>query len=231
MKNRLLAISIAICSIVAAGGILASNMGFKINYPLLKASPGVSRSGTSILALPYVRKTGLKSAWDLLVDIEGHGPPLSKTVSIGRFLEEVDSMNVYTGRMGSPGANFLLVPGEGYRVQMSVDVSYVIVGVHDPSIAVRLDAAGDGSRTGTNDFAPPYNATARTAFELMQDIEGGSAPPFTKVVSIARYLRASDSLQVYIGRMGSPGADFALIPGESYRVQMAVSVPYVASHY
>jgi hypothetical protein len=230
-KNTYVVIAVALCAILAAGGILASNMGFKLNYPLNKTGTGGSKSGTNTLSLPYFRQTGLNDSIGLIQDIEGGGPPFSKVISVSKFLEATDSLQVYTGRMGSPGAVFPLTAGEGYRVQMSADVNYIIVGSHDPSLSVSLDATGAGSKSGTNDYAPPYNITAATSTDLIKDIEGVAAPPYSKVVSVSKFLTGSDSLQVYTGRMGSPGAVFNLVPGESYRIQMSVTVPYIASHY
>jgi len=231
-KNTYVIVAVALCAILAAGGILASNMGFKLNYPLNKTGTAGSKSGTSTLSLPYFRQTGLNDSIGLIQDIEGvPGPTFSKVISVSKFLEGTDSLQTYTGRMGSPGANFLLVAGEGYRVQMSGDVNYIVVGSHDPSLAVALDQPGGTSKSGTNDYAPPYNITAATSVDLIKDIEAVPGPTFGKVISVSKFLTTSDSLQTYTGRMGSPGANFTLVPGESYRVQMSVAVPYIASHY
>jgi len=232
-KNSFVVIAVALCAILAAGGILASNMGFKLNYPIAKPGTGGSKTGNNTISLPYFRQTGLNDAFELIKDIEGvTAPPFSKVVSVSKFLEASDGLQTYTGRMGSPGSNFTLTAGEGYRVQMSADVNYIVVGAHDPVHPAQLDAAGAGSKTGTNDYAPPYNVTAATAFDLIKDIEGVTAPPFSKVVSVSKFLVASDGLQTYTGRMGSPGSNFNITPGESYRIQMSVTVPaYIASHY
>jgi hypothetical protein len=230
-KNTYVVIAVALCAILAAGGILASNMGFKLNYPLNKTGTAGSKSGTNTLALPYFRQTGLNDSFQIIQDIEGGGPPFSKVISISKFLENTDALAAYTGRMGSPAVIFNLVAGEGYRVQMSGDVNYIIVGSHDPSLSVNLDAPGGASKSGTNDFAPPYNITAATSFDLIKDIEAVAAPPFSKVISVSKFLTGTDALQAYTGRMGSPGANFNLVPGESYRVQMSATVPYIASHY
>lgn len=230
-KNTFVVVAVALCAILAAGGILASNMGFKLNYPLNKAGTAGSKSGSNMLSLPYFRQTGLSDSFGLIQDVEGGGPPFSKVISVSKFIEATDSLQVYTGRMGSPGANFSLAAGDGYRVQMSADVNYIVVGSHDPSLSVSLDAPGAGSKSGSNLYAPPYNITSATSFDLIKDVEGVTAPPFSKVVSVSKLITTTDALQVYTGRMGSPGANFNLVPGEAYRIQMSSSVPYIASHY
>ncbi len=232
-KNSYVVIAVALCAILAAGGILASNMGFKLNYPVNKTGTAGSKSGTNTISLPFFRQTGLNDSFELIKDIEGvSAPPFSKVISVSKFLEASDGLQTYTGRMGSPGANFNLTGGEGYRIQMSADVNYIVVGAHDPILPSFLENTGPGSKSGTNDYAPPYNITAATSFDLIKDIEGVSAPPFSKVISVSKFLTTSDGLQTYTGRMGSPGANFTLAPGESYRIQMSVAVPaYIASHY
>src|SRR5262245_3541274 len=176
-------VAVAVCALWTAGGILASNMAFKMNYAL-KAQGPTSKTGTNSIALPYFRKPGLLDAFSLIQDIEGGGPPFSKVVSVSKFHEATDSLQVYTGRMSSPGANFTLAAGEGYRIQMSADVNYVVVGSHDTTLVAALDRMGPGSKSGSNDYAPPYHVTARTAFDLMLDIEKLHAPPFPKFSKI-----------------------------------------------
>ena len=51
-------LTVALAVVLAAGGLLASNMGFKLNYPLVQTAAGVSASGTSTIALPDNRQAG-----------------------------------------------------------------------------------------------------------------------------------------------------------------------------
>lgn len=226
-KNVFVAAALAICVLSTAGVLLASNMGFKLNYALTGPS-GVGGAGTGkqLLSLPYFRQTGVDNAFQLMTDI-GNGS-VGPIASVSKYLKATDSLQVYQGRMGS-GAPFALAAGEGYIVQMNTNVNYIIVGAHDPSTSIPLTgpAGAGGAGTGKQIVAPPYNATAANAFQLMTDIGGGSVAP---VASITKYLKPTDSLQVYQGRMGS-GAPFALVPGEAYIVQMNSNVPYIASHY
>ncbi len=225
-------IIVALCSIITAGGLLASNMGFVLPYRLQETGTNVSKSGTNSLALPYFRRPGVNTAFDLIKDIEGGGPPFSKVLNVSKYLEATDALQTYGGRAGAGSMNnFALVAGEGYRVQMTQGVNYIIVGSHDPSFVRTLSAKGAGSNSGTNDFAPPYNINAVTAFDLIKDIEGGG-PPFSKVLNVSKFLQATDTLQTYTGRAGAGSMnDFALFPGESYRIQMSVSTTYIPSHY
>jgi hypothetical protein len=225
-KKRAFAfMALAVCVIAAAGGLLASNMGFKLNYQLLAAASGVSATGKQQLALPYFRQTGINDSLQLMLDI-GSGSVLPVT-SVARFNKATDTYTTYTGRMGS-AAIFPLVSGDGYLVSMNSNVNYIIVGAHDPSLAYSLQAASPGvSATGKNLYAPPYNIVATNSLGIMLDIGGGSVLP---VANVARFNRATDTYTTYTGRMGS-AAIFTLVPGDAYLISMNSTVPYIASHY
>jgi len=222
MKKRMFvgALAVSLAAVLAAGGLLASNMGFKLNYPLLQAGGGLSLSGTSSLALPDNRQSGLNTSKNLMDDIT-----FANVQSVSKYLEATDGLQVYTGRKGTPGADFNLATGEGYLVKMATTTNYIVVGSHDPSFQHNLNAAGVGSLSGTNLFAFPYHGTPTTAKTLMDDIG------FANVQSVSKYLKTTDGLQVYTGRKGTPGADFALVPGEAYYVKMSTTVNYTPSHY
>jgi len=210
-------LTVALAVVLAAGGLLASNMGFKLNYPLTAAGVG-SISGTNTLALPDNRQAGVNSASALMNDIT-----LLNTTNVQKFLEASDGLQVYTGRKGS-GPDFALATGEGYFIRMATTTNYIVVGSHDPAFANALNAAGGGSASGTNLFSYPYHSTATAASALMNDIG------LANVNNVQKFLKASDGLQVYTGRKGS-GADFALVPGEAYFIRMNTTVNYIPSHY
>lgn len=211
--------AMAVVTAVALTGsaLVASNMGFKLNYTLSQAGAG-SNSGTNTLALPDNRQTGLNDAKNLMDDIGS-----ASVASVAKFLSTNDSLQTYTGRKGT-GAVFSLASGEGYYVKMATSVNYIVVGSDDPALAYSLKQAGVGSNSGTNFYSYNYHQTAADAKTLMDDI--GSA----SVASVAKFLRSNDSLQTYTGRKGT-GAVFTLTPGEAYYVKMATTVNYTPSHY
>jgi hypothetical protein len=213
-------LTVALAVVLAAGGLLASNMGFKLNYPLNAPQVGVSATGTNTLALPDNRQAGINTANALLTDMV-----LANVLSVSKLIEATDAFQTYTGRRGSPGADFPLATGEGYIVKMATTQNYIVVGSHDPSFAHQLNAPGGGSATGTNVFSYPYHSTAATSNALLTDIG------LANVLSVSKLVRATDAFQTYTGRRGSPGADFALVPGEAYIVKMAATVNYIPSHY
>jgi hypothetical protein len=143
---------VAALAVVLAGGLLASNMGFKLNYTLIaqgQAVPegGVSQDGTNDLSLPDFPQSGMVTANDLRLDI---GAPANG--GIARFLRSTNTLQTYTGK--GAVANYNLVAGDGYRVRVTggTSVNYIIVGSHNPSLSHVLIAAGqaflDTSRAG-----------------------------------------------------------------------------------
>jgi len=219
MTKKMFFGAMAVVTAVALTGsaLVASNMGFKLNYTLSQAGAG-SLSGQSTLALPDNRQTGLADAKNLMDDVG-----FANIASVARFLSASDTLQTYTGRKGG-GVAFPLVAGAGNFVKMAATVNYIIVGSDDPTIAYTLSQGGVGSLTGQSFYAYNYHQTAADAKALMDDIG------FANIASVAKFLKATDTLQTYTGRKGG-GTSFALTPGEAYFVKMATTVPYTPSHY
>lgn len=211
--------AMAVVTAVALTGsaLVASNMGFKLNYSLTQAGAG-SNSGTSTLALPDNRQTGLSDAKNLMDDIG-----FAQTTNVQKFLKASDTLQTYTGRKAG-GTAFALASGEAYFVKMLTTVNYIVVGSDDPALPYSLQQAGAGSNSGTSFFAYNYHQTATDAKALMDDIG------FASVTNVQRFLKASDTLQTYTGRKAG-GTAFALVPGEGYFVKMLTTVNYSPSHY
>ena len=217
------------CILVALGGAVASNIAFKLPFQLTgPAASGGQGTGNNLISLPYRPKAALTNAYQLMLDIGGGS--ITPVNNITKYNTTNDALIVYNGRMTSPTPTpFALAAGEAYMVKMNGNVNYVIVGAHDSTVAVQLNAPGSGSASGKYWLAVPYNATAATALDLMLDIGGGSITP---VNSVARYNRTNDTLIAYNGRMTSPTpTPFALTAGEGYFVQMNSTVSYVPAHY
>jgi hypothetical protein len=214
-----------VAALVVAGGLMASNMGFKLNYPLLGPDNGAtSFSGTNSLGLPFNQQLGLNNALDVMNDI-GFG----SVDNMQRFLEATDGLSVYTGRTGSPLASpFAISSAEGYFAKVNTDVNYIVVGSHNPSLTVNLQQADNGltSKTGTNFFSYPYHSTSANSLDLMNDVT------FASVDNVQRFLTLTDGLAVYTGRTGSPvTTPFGTVPGEAYFIKVNSTVAYVPSHY
>ena len=211
-KNRSLTVLVVVlaAAVVLTGGLMASNMGFKLNRSLLAGTDPGSNSGTQTIALPYNRQVGIDTASALFSDIGG-------VQNIQGYDTQTDSFTFYT--FGSP--DFALVAGQGYFVKMGQNKNYIVVGSHDPSAVIQLESAGPASNSGTNLYAPPYHGTASDATALFQELGGAN------VQNIQAYDTATDSFVFY-----SFGAsNFNINPGEAYFVKMGTTLAYSPSHY
>ena len=111
MRKRALWLSaVGVVAMLVAGGIFASNMGFKLNYSM--------GTGTNSLGLPYNAQTNIINAETLIDDIELANPGAVSSVS--RFDTATNGLVTYTG---SAGTNFNLTPGEAYHVAVSAAVN------------------------------------------------------------------------------------------------------------
>lgn len=210
---------VALAVALTAGGLLASNMGFKLNYTLA-ITGGAPDIGASTLGLPDNRQTGMNDSKTLMDDIGS-----ASVANLQRYIESANSFEVYTGRKSSPNANFSLVAGEGYFVVMQgANVNYIAVGSDDPTLGYVLNTSV-APGINANFYSYQYHQTATDSKQLMDDV--GSA----SVANIQRYMKASNSYEVYTGRKSSPNANFTLSPGQAYFVVMNANQTYSPSHY
>lgn len=230
MSKRTFWLALVSCAaLLVAGGLFASNMGFKLNYQL--TGPGAFPvNGTNTISLPYNQQSGLLSAEDLGNDVGGFnagggGPVLQ----VAKYIKATDGIQSYTGGTGTD-PDFGLDPGVGYRIQVNTDTSYIIVGSHKPGFAVALTGPGAFPVNGSNDYSYPYHSTSTTSQELGNDVGGFSAGGGGPVLQVAKYVKSTDGLQSYTGGTGTD-PDFALIAGEAYVIQVNTDVNYVPSHF
>lgn len=214
-------VAVGLAAMLVAGGLFASNMGFKLNYPL--TAPGTPPvDGTNTIGLPFNAQTNLANAENLLADINATAGS-SAVVQVARYVKSLAGLEAYTS---AGGTNFLLSACEGYRVQVSTPVNYIIVGSHDPSKVCQLTGPAAPPIDGTNTFSFPYHGIAVDADGLLQEINGQAGS--SAVVQIASYFKPLAGLQAYTS---AGGTNFPLVPGESYRVQVALDTPYQPDHY
>ena len=112
-KNRSLVVLLVVVAltVVLTGGLMASNMGFKLNRVLVSGSEETSNSGQQFVALPYNRQVGIDTAKELFIDIE-----LVGTVqNIQKYLTLTDTFQTY----GKGDTNYDINPGEAYFVKMN----------------------------------------------------------------------------------------------------------------
>jgi len=222
MKKRTFAVGLVVAAVLAGGGaLLASNMGFKLNYTLNQTQAGVSVNGTNTISMPYNPQVGVTTAKALMDDIGS-----ASVAQVQRYIKSANTLETYTGRAGTPNVNWTNLVGEGYFVRMNTTVNYIVVGSHNPTASVALNQTQGGvSVNGTNFFSFPYHHTAGTSKQLMDDI--GSA----SVAQIQRYIKSANSLETYTGRAGTPNVNWTNLVGEAYLIRMNTTVSYTPSHF
>jgi len=237
MKKRVMVIATAsVVAVLVAGGLFASNMGFKLTYTLAAAGNGNggTASGTSTLSLPYIPMTGLSTAFDLCSDINSVGGA-NTVASIERLNPSNNAIQSYNCQTGSP---FNIVAQESYRVTVNSTVDYPIVGSHDPTLQVELTQAGGtvpaalgggSSASGLNRWAYPYHSTALNAFDLCNEIDGVAGGG--TVASITR-LNNTPPTNTLVSYNCQTGTAFALTPGEGYDIQVTNAVVgWIPDHF
>ncbi len=190
----LLAVVVASALILAIGGFaVASNMGFKLNKPIVFSGAGqVGRNWTSIpFNNPYVNAGGLCTQLGLTSAGSfcngGPTPGISCTVTSQcgtggtclplratcAFLNENTGSTTQVS-CGTAAANTtLLIAGKGVNiVQPNVagaPTSVIIVGSHNPTLSLTVPKSGTG-QVGNFWFSVPYHTTAVTAADLCNQV-------------------------------------------------------------
>jgi hypothetical protein len=224
--DKLLVIQcLSVALLLVAGGLLASEMGFKVRYQLHAIEPHVSRTGLNHLGLPYRPKPSLVTARDLFRDIERVG-----TGSVHMLLRHRPADNMFDyytyGGGNVPPNGWTLTPGEAVIVKAGRHFQYNLVGSHDSTVAIHL-IGGDNpaSATGENYVAVPYHTIAKDARELFDEI-GGS------VHMVSRYDGEDDYFDIYTFGGGSmPPNGWDLEPGEACVITVTQDQTWIPSHY
>jgi hypothetical protein len=214
-KRRVTAlVVIATAAAIAAGGLMASNMGFKLNFPLQETQAGVSKTGRNTIGLPYNRQVGIDTASQLLGDVVAGG---ISGIQLEQFNKQFDTNEPYPG----PAGDFGLVASEAYLLRVTNSGDYIIVGSHDPGLSVTLLATAPGvSKTGRTRYAHPYHGVASTASELLAEL-GPSA------IQVEDFNIQFDTNEPYPG----PAGDFGLVPGKGYLVRVVGDLTFTPAHY
>jgi hypothetical protein len=99
-------------------------------------------------------------------------------------------------------------------VKVSTGVNWIVVGSHNPSLAISLTAGG-----ASNWVSVPYHTTATNAATLFNDI--------ANCTLVGRWNIPTRSYQNWVGA----GTNFNLTPGEAVLVKVNAGVSWTPSHY
>jgi hypothetical protein len=203
MKRNVLLLLAAVAVLAIGSAAIASNMGFKISISLT--------SGTnSFVSIPYYNS--YTDAASLRNDID---TSISGTATVSTYNGTV--WQRYNGG-GLGQVNFTITPGQGYQVAPAASGNWIVVGSHNPSLALSFTS-------GTTNFVSvPYHTTATTAQLLRNEIDaaiGGT-------VTVSNY---NGTLWQRYNGGGLGQVNFNITAGSAVQVAPAGSGSWTPAHY
>jgi hypothetical protein len=203
MKRNVLLLLAAVAVLAIGSAAIASNMGFKISIPLTAGT-------NSFVSIPYYNS--YTDAASLRNDINAS---ISGTAQV--FAYNGTIWQKYAGG-GLGQVNFTITPGQGYQVLPAASGNWIVVGSHNPSLALSFTA-------GTNSFVSvPYHTTATTAQLLRNEIDAAIG----STVQVFNY--NGTIWQKYAGG-GLGQVNFNITAGSAVQVLPAGSGSWTPAHY
>jgi hypothetical protein len=216
MNKTLKSAPLSASVLLIGSSVFASNMGFKLVYPLKAVSAGV-HDGTNRVSVPYFNSFATQDAAGMWADLAS-----SNRQNIFRYNPATSTSQRYAG--GGPGqVNFPLTEGEAYVVAVTADANWTIVGSHDNAFAIPLKAVSAGVHDGTNRVSIPYHTNKTDAAGIWGELPAAKQ-------NIFRYNPATSTSQRYAG--GGPGqVNFPITIGESYVIAVTADTTWTPAHY
>lgn len=206
MRKTFLLVS-AIVVVFAAGAIFASNMGFKLTYPLKRTA---GTTGTNWVSLPYFW-SGTTSQ-DICNDVG-----VGTATEVGKYNENNDTITAWA--CGGRGTPFSLSPGQGVYVKVTSATNWIVVGSHNDSAAVPITRTA--GTTGTNWTSIPYHTTSTNAQGICSQVTGAT--------EVGRYNEGTDTITAWA--CGGRGTPFSLTPGEGVYIKVTTATAWSPTHY
>jgi len=195
MRTKVLLVTAAVLMLIVSLVAIGSNMGFKISIPL---TAGYS----NYVSLPYYNSYTTDNS--LFSDIPNCGV-------VSRWNNATGAWQNYAGGRASL---FNVTAGEAYVVGVSASGNWIVVGSHNPGLAVTLTSGY------SNYVSVPYHTTATTDNSLFTQIPGAGV--------ISRWNNATGSWQNYAGGRASL---FNITAGEGYVVGVSSTTAWTPAHY
>ena len=169
-RHSVLAALLVVAVILVAGGAaIASNAGFKFNMPIVQSSGVGGLQGHNWVGLPYFNPYADRDA-------------LCASCGLADFTASITTIST-TGAVSQQqcsAAPAALIPGEGIRIIQPAGgpENCIIVGSHNPSLAIGVPGPGATAGAGKFWFAVPYHATATTRNDLCTQMGLSTATSF-----------------------------------------------------
>jgi hypothetical protein len=166
-RMTLAVVLVAATMLIAGGVAVASNTGFKINMPLPITVVGSPNVGNTWVSLPYFNPYG-------------NGQTLCTQLGLRATVPQATLLKIdpVTGgstlaNCGAGAAGFTWNQGQGVRIRNTAGAgaptSAIIVGSHNPALALSLPPSGGGN-IGNLWFAVPYHTTAINGQDLCNTV-------------------------------------------------------------
>jgi hypothetical protein len=205
--------------VVLSGTLLASNMGFKLNYNLTNSGT----VQTNWVSLPYFYLTAPVTAEMACDDIGGTCATLGNCI-VGHWVEATDT-DVYWSCQTAKGTPFTITAGEAIYVKVNAPEAWTVVGSHDPSLNISMTNTGT---VQTNWISVPYHTTALNAEDLCDQI-GGTCATLGNCI-VGHWVETSDT-DVYWSCQTAKGTPFSLTTGEGVYVKVNTPASFIPAHY
>jgi len=203
MRTKVILAIAAVLMLIVGIAAIGSNMGFKISIPLTNGT-------NAFLSIPFYNS--YTTAAELRNDINA---------SIGSTAQVYNYNGTIWQRWAGGGVgqvNFAIAPGAGYQVLPAASGNWIVVGSHNPSLAVSFT-------NGTNAYVSvPYHTTCTNAALLRNEINAAIAS------TVQLYNYNGTIWQRWAGG-GVGQVNFNLTAGSAVQVLPAGSGSWTPSHY
>jgi hypothetical protein len=203
MKRNVLLVLAAVAVLAIGSAAIASNMGFKISITLTK-------NVNSFVSIPYYNS--YTDAASLRNDIN---TAISGTATVYAYNGTL--WQRYAGG-GVGQVNFTITPGQGYQVAPAASGNWIVVGSHNPSLALSF------TKNVNNFVSVPYHTTATTAQLLRNEIDAAIGS------TVTLYNYNGTLWQRYAGG-GVGQVNFNITAGSAVQVAPAGSGSWTPAHY
>jgi hypothetical protein len=212
LKSALLSAAV----LLVGSSIFASNMGFKLVYPLKAFNTGV-HDGNNWVSVPYFNSFATQDAAGIWADLIS-----SNRLRVIRYNPVNSTFQRWSGG-GAGQTNFPIAVGESYNALVTADANWTIVGSHDNAFAKPLTAFNTGVHDGNNYTSLPYHTNKTTANGVWGELPA-------QRLRILRYNPVNSTFQRWSGG-GAGQTDFAITIGESYIVLVTADTTWTPAHY
>ena len=228
MKNLLKSAFVG-AALLASGSAFASNMGFKLVYPIYAFNSGVT-DGTNVVSVPFFTSYAASTAANVCGDLTV-GTIIARWNQATASQQKCKCNATLNGCTGiGTSTNFTFTEGEGLIATTPATFNWTIVGSHDNAYAVTLYPFNAGVTDGTNFVSVPYHTNKTNA--------AGLAAEFAPGTILARWNQATASQQkckVNATQNGCTGigtsTNFSVTIGEALIITVPASATWTPAHY